>query len=138
MDHGRTFDGGYPAENLAPQIDLDPLVEKCTKSISALDETIDRDSVLLLPSSKEVSNVVSSAFGALSLLESSFHARDFTSLAQILGKRWCGHMLRRNCIFELHGKYVLSLGFHGYSAMGYSMKHFHLPDGSHGFYLHVP
>ena len=39
----------------------------------------------------------------------------------------------RGEIFDLHGKHVLSLGFHGFAALVWSVKRITFPDGSYIF-----
>ena len=133
-------------------IDLATLVHhRQTSNIEdeSLSDTPDTDSLLLLPSSKDVGWKVSSAFGALHLYRREIgrletcqtrqtdHTRQTCQtksqpnleLEAMLGKRWAGKMLRCGQIFDLHGSYFLSLGFHGYAALVVPVKRISLPKG---------
>ena len=97
------------------------------------DSGYDAASLLMLSSSKEMSYVVASAFGALRLMKGDMG--DMTSLDKKLARRWLGHMLYTGQIFELHGQFFLSLGFHGFAALVMRVCHLRLSDGSHIFSL---
>ena len=136
----RPFDIGFNTEEIKPIIDLDPLAgsKKSKKSDGPSDDMLsdsgyDAYSILMLPSSKDMSNVVSSAFGALRLLSDDLG--DLVSLDKKLAKRWLGHMLQPGQIFELHGIFLLSLGFHGFAALMMRISRLRLSDGTYIFSL---
>ena len=65
-------------------------------------------------------------------------ATQMSKIEQKLGKKWYGTMLQVGQIFQLHGQFVLSLGFRGYAALVWKVYSFDLPDGKLGFSMKVP
>lgn len=151
IEHGKPLDCGLGDEksNLKPLIDLQPLLggpkRKRRKKDAEPNHSEDADvepnqpkldtyPLLLLPTSKAVSYSQSAGFRALLLYKRLFHAKQFAELEQVLGRaKWTGHFLMRGEIFDLHGKHVLSLGFHGFAALVWSVKRITLQDGSYIF-----
>ena len=115
------------------QPDVEP-IQPDNADVETNQPKIDTHPLLLLPSSKAVSYSQSSGFRAILLYKRLFHAKNFQELEQVLGRaKWTGHFLMRGEIFDLHGKHVLSLGFHGFAALVWSVKRITLPDGSYIF-----
>lgn len=129
QEQGRKFDCGYATKTgLNPLIDLKPLVspgqgQAQQKKSEAGPSPADTGSLFLLPASKLANYMAASAWSFLDIKRSLFAQHRFGDLETALAKRWIGNFLCCGGVFNIRGRYSLSLGFFGYAAQMCQLNH---------------
>lgn len=129
QEQGRKFDCGYATKTgLNPLIDLKPLVspgqgQAQLKKSEAGPSPADTGSLFLLPASKLANYMAASAWSFLDIKRSLFAQHRFGDLETALAKRWIGNFLCCGGVFNIRGRYSLSLGFFGYAAQMCQLNH---------------
>lgn len=83
----------------------------------------DTGSLFLLPASKLANYMAASAWSFLDIKRSLFAQHRFGDLETALAKRWIGNFLCCGEVFNIRGRYSLSLGFFGYAAQMRQLNH---------------